>query len=489
MYLTQLVEGLNCGSVCFEGEEWEREIDGLYMDSREVKEKGLFVCLTGGKADGHEFAYQAVQSGAVALVVERLLPIRVPQILVPSTRVALPYLASKFYGDPSAQLKIIGVTGTNGKTTTTHLLAGILRRAGKQVATIGTLGITYGRKKIETSLTTPDPIVMQKAYADMVACGVEYVVEEVSAHALYHKKDSGTYYTACIFTNLTQDHLDFFKDMESYKSAKISLFEKDKCDLAIVNADDKVSDEIKKIRIGSKVTTYGLKEPADCFAVLTDEGLLGQSFVLNLEDDLCRVSLHLTGKHNAYNALAAATCAYKLGINVPAIACGLNEVKQVSGRLQFVQTYKGASIFVDFAHTPDGLKHSLTSLKKHTVGRLICLFGCGGNRDKGKRPLMGEETAKLADFSILTSDNPRFEDPLDIITDIETGVKKHSNKYVIVPNRERAIEYAVSMLQAGDVLLVAGKGGEETQEIMGIKYPYNDQDVVRKMVSQANSLR
>ncbi len=488
MRLSKLLQGIPDGRMIFDG-EWEREIGDISADSRQVKEGGLFVCLSGGREDGHDYAQAAVKKGAVALVTERVLPLKIPQIIVRDSRSALCYLAATFYKNPAEHLKIIGITGTNGKTTASYMLSSILRRAGKSVGTIGTLGIMYGKKVLPSPLTTPDPIFLHKTYADMLACGVEYVVQEVSAHALYYKKDAGISYEACIFTNLTQDHLDFFGDMQAYKRAKLSLFSRAKCRLAIVNADDDCALDIEKIYGKEGLCTYGLEMPADCFAVATGESLSSQQFMLNLYDSLCRVSLKMIGRHNIYNSLGAATCAYKLGVNVATVAAGLNGLERVEGRLQYVDSYRGGKIFIDFAHTPDGLKNSLAALKEHTEGRLICVFGCGGNRDKDKRPLMGEIAAKGADFCVLTADNPRFEETLDIIGDIERGYKRVSNRYVIVPDRTKAIEYAVDGLRTGDVLLIAGKGGEDTQEFLGIKYPFNDQDVLRKILARKIDLR
>jgi UDP-N-acetylmuramoyl-L-alanyl-D-glutamate--2,6-diaminopimelate ligase len=322
----------------------------------------------------------------------------------------------------------------------------------------------------------------------MVACGVEYVVQEVSAHALYYHKDECVHYAAAIFTNLTQDHLDFFGDMGRYKKAKMRLFSPQRCEIAIINGDDEAGQEILSLRKGTHTQTYAMETPADCFAITLWEGICRQQFMLNLNDDLCRVSLKMTGKHNVYNALAAAACAHSLGVNAATIAAGLNEVVFVRGRLQYVAEHSGGKIFVDFAHTPDGLSRSLSALRPHAKGRLICVFGCGGNRDKTKRPLMGEVAARGADFCVLTSDNPRFEDPLDILDEIEKGYKKYSNAYVVVSDRKRAIEYAMEIIREGDVLLIAGKGGEDTQEIMGIKHPFDDQDVVGNIIKTGKKL-
>lgn len=485
MHLEALIEGLeykvtNCGI----GEEVE--IDSLVTDSRCQVKNGLFFCLTGGRKDGHLYAAEAVRNGCVAIVTERALSLNVAQILVKSARKALAEISSVFHGKPSERLKIIGITGTNGKTTTAYMLASVLQRGGKKVGIIGTLGVRYDGKTVASDLTTPDPVELQATLADMRDCGVEYVVMEVSAHALYYKKVEGIVFQACVFTNFTQDHLDFFENMDAYKDAKKELFTKERCKMAILNGDDEAGREIAKEResVGAESMIFGMQTPTDSFMIVTEESLFGSECVLNIDDRLSRISLAMPGMHNVYNALAAATCAVNLGIPMRSIAQGLTEIKGVEGRLERVCAYNGGEIFVDFAHTPDGLGKSLDALRPHCKGRLICLFGCGGNRDKTKRPLMGESVAKKSDFAILTSDNPRYEDPLDIISEIEKGYRRFSVCYVVVPDRKRAIDYALDFLKEGDLLLVAGKGGEHYQEIMGIKYPFNDHDIIKKLLEK-----
>ena len=487
MRLSRLVGNLCACEVVYAGKSWEREIGELSVDSRLIKGETLFFCLTGGKVDGHTYAEEAIKQGAVALVVEKRLPVDVPQLLVRDSREALALLSSAFYGFPSERLKVIGITGTNGKTTTAHMLASVLEKSGRKTGVIGTLGVRFGERRYDSDLTTPDPIVLHRTFAEMLACGMEYAVMEVSAHALHYKKTQGVRFVACIFTNFTQDHLDFFDSMGEYKRAKARLFQTDVCPIAVLNGDEGVGREFGVLREKSgdvKTVYYGLNTPADAFAIETDETLYGSECVLNVNDRLCRASLSLTGRHNVYNALAAAACAVELGVNIDHVAEGLSAIKGVSGRLEKAGEYKEADVFVDFAHTPDGLEKSLESLRKHCKGRLVCLFGCGGNRDKTKRPLMGETVAKKCDFAVLTSDNPRYEDPLDIISGIEKGYRRFSMRYVVVPDRRKAIEYALDFLKKGDVLLVAGKGGEHYQEIMGIKYSFNDNDIIEKIVKE-----
>lgn len=484
MRLTELLRGIEIqeriGLINF-----DCEIVGIYTHSKQSMPNGLFVCLEGGKTDSHLCVAEAIKNGAIAIVAERKTQASVPQIIVKDTRFALAKLASFFYGEPSKRLKMVGISGTNGKTTTSYMFAEICKQAGKNVGVIGTLGVRYGSKIIKTNLTTPDSVFLQKTLADMLHAGVEYVVMEVSAHALYYEKIGDISYAACIFTNLTQDHLDFFRDMQEYKQAKLKLFQ-EKCGIAIVNGDDAVGREIGKMRgdLGLETVYYGMETPSEAFAVITDESLKGTECILNLEDALCRASIGLIGRHNVYNALAAAYCAVKLGFDVASISQGISALKEIDGRLQWVGALRGGEVYVDFAHTPDGIAKSLKTLKQHCQGRLICLFGCGGNRDKTKRAIMGEYVAKQADFSVITSDNPRYEDPLDIISEIEKGYRRFSSCYVVVPDRAVALDYALDFLKRKDILLVAGKGGEEYQEIMGIKHPFHDHTVLTKLIGQ-----
>jgi UDP-N-acetylmuramoyl-L-alanyl-D-glutamate--2,6-diaminopimelate ligase len=457
------------------------EITGICADSKKVREGNLFVCFAGGKHDSHEYIAEAINNGAAAVVCERQIDIAKPYVIVPDGRKAQAQLARAFYGYADKKLKIVAVTGTNGKTTTTYMLKSIFDNNSQKSGVIGTLGISYCDKFISPELTTPDPIFLHGILSDMLESGVEYVFMEVSAHAIYYDKINGINFAAGIFTNCTHDHLDFFGSMEEYARVKKSLFEGDRCKLKIINSDDALGAEM--INTLGKTYSYGLYNPADTFAVDLDERIDGTSFVINLFDELYDINLKMPAMHNVYNALAAATCARLLGVDISAIASGLNRLNGVKGRLERVATFNGGQIFVDFAHTPDGLEKSLSSLKKLTKGKLYCLFGCGGNRDSAKRPKMGEVAAKYADFIILTSDNPRYEDPYDIISQIEVGVRGKGIDYITVTDREVATEYAVNLLNEGDILLVAGKGGENYQEVMGIKHSYDDSVVIKKLLS------
>lgn len=456
------------------------EIKGLCTDSQKVKKGDLFFCYNGNEFDSHSFANEAVDRGAVALICEKKLDCDISQIIVADGRSVIAKTARAFYGYADKKLKLVGITGTNGKTTTAYMLASIFEAAGKKAGIIGTLGISYADKFISPELTTPDPIYLHSVLADMLKCGVEYVFMEVSAHAIYFNKIDGLKFEVGIFTNCTQDHLDFFGNMHDYAECKKSFFNGKRCRYAVINSDDKTGEQI--IRGFENVISYGLKNPADVFAVDIEEKINGVSFVINLFDELYEINLKITALHNVYNAMGAAACARILGIKTADVAKGLASLKCVTGRLELIAKFNGADIFVDFAHTPDGLEKSLQALKKLCKGKLYCLFGCGGNRDKTKRPIMGRIAAENSDFCIVTSDNPRYEDPYEIISEIEAGMKPLNKKYVTVTERETATEYAINLLESGDILLVAGKGGEYYQEIMGIKHSYNDASVIKRII-------
>lgn len=478
MKLAELIKDLHCEKI--KGNT-DTEIAGLCAVADSAAAGDLYFCYKGTHADGHDFAEKALKNGASALVCERELETDAPQIIVADGRAAMATLARAFYGYADKKLKLVAVTGTNGKTTTTYMLKSIFDKNNSKSGIIGTLGIAYGDIFISPELTTPDPIFLHSVFADMVKDGVEYVFMEVSAHALYFDKINGLHFEAGIFTNCTQDHLDFFNDMQSYAECKCRLFKRGRCTHAVLNSDDPLGAELAA-SIPQSVS-YGLENPADTFAVNVTEKLDGTSFVINLFDEIYEINLKMPALHNVYNALAAATCAGILGVKLDVIAKGLEALEKVDGRLERVAEYRGGEVFVDFAHTPDGLEKSLSSLKKLCGGNLYCLFGCGGNRDTAKRPLMGEVAAKYADFVIITSDNPRYEDPYEIISQIEAGIKPSGKKYVTVTDREVATEYALNLLNQDDILLVAGKGGENYQEIMGIKHSYNDNTVIKKLIS------
>lgn len=460
----------------------EEEATDVVFESKRVTKGSLFVSL---HADKEEEA-EAKRRGAVAIVCEGETANgetreeeeeKERKIFVNNVRVALSLLAGNFYANPSKKLKLIGVTGTNGKTTVTNMLASVFQAAEKKVGVIGTLGAFFGGREYPCSLTTPDPVYFQFLLSEMVKGGVEYCFAEISAHALFFEKESCVSYRAVVFTNFTQDHLDFFEGMSSYFAAKQKLFLARNSEYAVLNADDECYQEL--IAPNKKTITYALKTPSDAFAVIQEENLEGTLALLNVNDELIEVKLSLLGEFNVLNALAAAVVAREEGISSQVIGAGLSSMKGVAGRLERAGEKNGGNIFIDFAHTPDGLEKSLLALKKFCKGKLYCLFGCGGNRDKGKRPKMGKIASEIADGIILSSDNPRYEDPFEILKEIESGVK-NGCPTVIIEEREEAISYAIHLLQKGDILLVAGKGAERTQEKMGIKREYSDDTVIKR---------
>ncbi len=455
------------------------EIHEIKIDSNSVTKGDLFICIEGADFDGHNFATTAQNYGAYAVVVNRRLELSIPQIIVEDTRQAMSFIAREFYGLPDKKLKLIGVVGTNGKTTTTHIIRTVLENVGVKCGVMGTLGIYYGDKFIEPRLTTPDPLELYKLFSDMVSEGVKAVVMEVSAHAIHFGKVKGLSFEVGVFTNFTRDHLDFFKDMESYKRTKLSFFKDNTCKYVVCNSDDDLGLEIACIR--SDAISYGVYNPADVFGIDLKLNRFGSSFVLNLFDCIYKVNLNLIGEFNVSNALAAATATALFGVKTDKIIEGLRNVKSVSGRLECV--FDGDyAVFIDYAHTPDGLAKALFALKKVAENKLICVFGCGGNRDKGKRGEMGKISAKCADFTVVTSDNPRFEEPMEIMMEIEKGVLSKSKNYILIQDRVEAIRYAMDMAKAGDIILIAGKGSEKYQETLGIKRMYNDKDTVIEII-------
>ena len=459
----------------FEGEAvLDLEIEGIFYDSRKVVPKSLFICLVGENTDGHNYVKEAQERGAAAIVCQRKTDgITVPQIVVKNSRAAYSKICANLYSNPQNELKMIAITGTNGKTTTSYLLASIISKAGFKAGLIGTEGTYIGEQFLKTDLTTPDPETLFKVLREMANCGVKYVVMEASAHALYLDKLDPITFEIGIFTNFTQDHLDYFQTMENYKHAKLKLFSKVK--VAILNVDDPVGYQLSS-SLQIPIITYGLKAPCDVFAVDIVKKPNKTSFVVNLLDDVFKVQINLLGEYNIYNALAASSAAAAIGISAEELSRGLAALKSVPGRLNSFLLCNGATAIIDFAHTPDGIVKVLSTLKQMPFRRIITVFGCGGNRDKKKRPLMGRAAEKFSDFVILTSDNPRYENPELILDDIEHGMKKNGHTRIV--NREIAVCHALDLSKDGDVVAILGKGAEEYQDINGVKAPYSDLDVV-----------
>ncbi len=449
------------------------EVLDIKTESNLVTKGCLFVALKGKECDGHDYIHKAEKFGAIAVVTEREVETNLTQIIVENARQALAIMASEFYFNPSKKMLVVGVVGTNGKTTTANLIYEICNKNNLKCGVIGTLGAKFGDNFLETSLTTPDPIDLHKILALMVAENVKVVVMEVSAHAIFWEKIYGIHFNVGIFTNLSRDHLDFFDNMSEYERVKMSFFNNDNCDYVVVNSDDETGRKIIKNKRG--VITFGIDNPSDVFAIKKSK--TDEKVVFNLFDCVYEVQLKLVGDYNLQNALGACTVASLLGIKLDNIVSALEKIQGVEGRLEEVYFNK-CRVFIDYAHTPDGLHKTLNVLRPLCKNKLIVLFGCGGNRDKGKRFQMGEIAEKYADFVIVTSDNPRYEEPMSIIYDIEKGVLSVGKKYLLIEDRKSAIEYALEMAQKGDILLIAGKGAEKYQDVLGIKEPYNDKDTV-----------
>ena len=456
--------------------ETNLDILDITYNSKKVKKGSLFVCLCGENSDGHDFAKDAERNGAAAILCEKQVQVNIPQIVVSSTRKALSKVSSCFYDNPQNKLKIIGLTGTNGKTTTSFLIKSILEESGKKVGLIGTQGAFIGKQFFQTGLTTPDPQLLFKLLKQMVDFGVEYVVMEVSAHALALDKTEGIVFEVGVLTNLTQDHLDFFKTMENYKRAKFKLFEGNKIKSAVLNFDDEFGRKLAET-ITVPFLSYSLNNPSDVFAAKIGNKNGKNKFIVNILDNVFDVESNLIGEFNIYNSLAAASVAAMLGCSTKQIKNGLEKLLGVEGRLNRFNLSNGVVAFIDFAHTPDGIEQALNAIRELKFKQIITVFGCSGNRDKDKRHKMGQIAEKLSDYVVLTTDNPRFENPELILDDIEIGMKKTAHTRFV--SREQAIEFALTLAKKGDCVAILGKGAETYQDINGVNVPYSDFEVVK----------
>lgn len=479
MKLVDLLQGVNYelknGSV-------DREINHIQYDSRKIKEEDIFVCLTGFEVDGHNYANSAIENGAKVILCEKEINVEdkdVTVLLVKEGRKALATMSANYYDHPTKKLKLIGVTGTNGKTTTVYLLKSILEKEGKKVGLVGTIANYIGDKKIKSERTTPESLELQKLFKDMVDEGCEYCVMEVSSHSLQLDRVYGCEFEVGIFTNLTRDHLDFHKTFENYYNAKFKLFERSKA--SVINVDDdygyRVLKDVEKLE-NKMVRTYSIREESDFKArnIALKEGDI--HFDINGES----YNSVLPGEYNVYNALGVIAAVNILGISVDAIKKGLLDVV-VPGRCERVG-YKydiNYDIIIDFAHTPDGLKNILETLKGYTKNRLIAVYGCGGDRDKVKRAELGRIGTEIADLAVITSDNPRDEDPMYIIKEIIAGITK--SNYLAIENRTEAIKLALNMAEEGDVVVLAGKGHENYQITNEGVIHFDEREVVDEILA------
>lgn len=469
------------------------QITGIQLDSRQVLPGDLFIALRGTKVDAHRFVKQAVAGGAAAVMVEESVDLpEVPVIQVPDTRRAMAVVAAKFYGYPTKELKLIGVTGTNGKTTTTYLIEQLLQDKGASTGVIGTIQTKIKGKTLPTRNTTPEAVELQKTFRMMQDEGCEYSVIEVSSHALDMGRTRGCQFHIGVFTNLTQDHLDYHGTMEKYREAKSLLFsqlgnayagELQSNPLAIFNADDEASNYFMK-RTAAQVLTYGIDQPADVRAENIQFSASGTSFILKTFRGEVPVQIKLAGKFNVYNVLAAVSVALVEGMDLHQIRSSLAEIKGVAGRFESVDLGQSFSVLVDYAHTPDSLENVLTTIREFARGRVICLVGCGGDRDRSKRPIMADIAVKYSDHAIFTSDNPRTEDPMAILEDMLTGVKScRQERYTVIGDRSQAIHEAVKQAEPEDVILIAGKGHETYQEINGVRHHFDDREAARDAIA------
>ena len=467
----------------------EREYSDFVTDNRKIVEGCVFVCIKGANFDGHSVAQEVADKGATTIVVERDINVNgdVTIIKVENTRAAMAYMAAAFYGNPADKLTTIGITGTKGKTTTTYLIKSILEQAGHKVGLIGTIEVIIGDEHIKANNTTPESTLLQKYLRDMVDAGCDTVVMEVSSQGLMLHRTLGINYDFGIFTNLHPDHIgpNEHESFEQYAYCKSLLFRQ--CKIGIVNGDDEHVETILKDHT-CKVYGYGLSEGLDYYAsdlkCVTSVGKLGMEFTVNGKCNF-PVRVNMPGKFSVYNALCAIAVAKSMGISdekiIEVVPKGF-----VKGRIEMIHVSNDFTLMIDYAHNAMALESLLTTLKEYNPGRIVSLFGCGGNRAKSRRFEMGEVSGRLADFTIITSDNPRNEEPMDIIEDIVTGISKTSGEYVKIPDRKEAIRYAILNGKPGDVIVLAGKGHEDYQEICGVKHPMDERVLISEIMSEEN---
>ncbi len=465
------------------------DITGIEYNSKKVEKGYIFVAIKGFTVDGHEFIKPAVESGAIAVVVQEGCDLKYIKdlqdttiIMVPDTRKALAIISNNFYDSPTDKLKLIGVTGTKGKTTTTFMIKEILEKAGKKVGLIGTIS-TYinGKNMGDSERTTPESLELQKIFSEMVKEQVEYAVMEVSSQSLKLHRVDGCKFDIAIFTNLSEDHISEKEhtDMKDYFESKMRLFEM--CKTAYVNVDDLYGAKIPDKFPENNITTYGIDNYCN---VLAKDITITNSYVdfkVKIGDRNERVKVGIPGRFSVYNSLAAICVATKFGIDAETIKSALLEVR-VPGRSELVDNSKEIKIMIDYAHSPESLENILRATKSYTRGKVISVFGCGGDRDTRKRPIMGEISGRIADFTIITSDNPRTEEPSEIIKQIEKGIKKTKGKYIVIVDRIEAIKEAIKMANKNDIIILAGKGHETYQEINGNKYPFDERVIIKQII-------
>ncbi|MBE6810622.1 MAG: UDP-N-acetylmuramoyl-L-alanyl-D-glutamate--2,6-diaminopimelate ligase [Ruminococcaceae bacterium] len=453
------------------------EITGITSDSREIRNGYAFVCIKGVADDGHNYAASAAQKGAVVVITEHKMNVD-NEIVVPDTRELYADMCSRWFGNPADSLKLIGVTGTNGKTSITYMLKSILEHAGHKVGLIGTIQNMIGTEVIETKNTTPGVYELNRLFSLMKEKGCDYVVMEVSSHALDQKRVCGLTFETAIFTNLTQDHLDYHITMENYLMAKKRLFTM--CKTAVVNSDDEHCNQLID-GLECNIVTYSLGDESTYSAKAVKYWPTSVEYELVSNNILNHIKFNTGGKFSVYNSLCAVVTALELGFSIDTVSDAIESIEGIKGRAESVPTGRDFTVIIDYAHTPDGLKNILKTFSDCEKNRVIVLFGCGGDRDKTKRPIMGGIAARYADYVIVTSDNPRSEDPDKIIDDILVGTNASNTPIKVISNRVEAIKYAISMAQAGDIIILAGKG-HETYQILNTGTIHLDE---REIVNEA----
>ncbi|KUG03558.1 udp-n-acetylmuramoylalanyl-d-glutamate--2,6- diaminopimelate ligase [hydrocarbon metagenome] len=483
MKLTELFKGVDNDIISGDP---DIEISGVQYDSRKVTPGSLFVCITGFKTDGHSFAAEAVTKGAAAVLVEKTVVVPAGAVVIhtSNTRKALAALARNYYEQAEHGLRIIGVTGTNGKTTTTHLIKAILEEAGKKTAILGTLYAKIGDIEMDLGRTTPEALEIEEFIS---LCGrekAEYLVMEVSSHALDLHRVDKIPFNAAVYTNLTQDHLDYHQNMDHYLQTKLKLFQMvdGQDSYSIINADDQYADYFTAAALG-RCLNYGVNRAVDVQAGELSFNLKGSSFKFHYQGKAVSINMHLIGRFSVYNALAAITCGLAEGVEPKVIKKAIEKVQGVSGRFEQVPSKHDFTVIVDYAHTPDGLENILNTSRQIVENRLITVFGCGGDRDRTKRPLMGEIAARYSDFCIVTSDNPRSEEPESIIADIVPGLDQVENsRYAIIVDRREAIRHAINFGKKGDLIIIAGKGHETYQLVKDQVLDFDDRKVAAEFL-------
>jgi len=454
-------------------------ISNLSIKANQIEKNGLFFAISGNNFDGANFIFEAIKCGARAVVTEKEIKgIFIPQIIVKDIRLALTVISKTFFNKCDEKLKIIMVVGTNGKTTTSTIIYNILKENGEKVGLIGTNGVLINDLSLPNVLTTPDPIDLFYIFEQMVSFGVKYVVMEVSAHAIYYKKVYGIEPNIVVFTNISNEHLDFFKTMDNYSNTKLNFVRAFKKAIKVVNVDD---DYGLKLLDETNLFTYGLNNPADAFAIDINLDMMGCKFLCNVNDDIINIASHLTGDYNVYNLLASISVAKVLKIQSSIIIQAIEKLQKIDGRWEVFDFPNNNKVVIDYAHTPDGFKKVLTTVKQFRQGRIITLFGCVGYSDKVKRRLMGDIAQKYSDFVVITSDNFTEENFEEIADDI--GVSKY---YAKIKNRAKAVEFSINMLDKNDTLLLLGKGVENTQKSSAGDTEYNEVEFVKNILESVN---